>query len=184
MNIPNARDCKHGQLARSCEICELERERDELKKHLAEHQALVVSVMPKVAALIEAERERRRLAEDDCTPEQKALALYAVQDAFTAILQEPAPALEGFDEAMVQVEPRSRIKALEDEKGSDAEPWTPASWAKFQYFADTWCVDCRHWQRCQKLQMVPGEPVSGWSVDECGWTSCAGYERDREDAES
>ena len=28
----NARDCKHGRLARNCELCELERERDEARE--------------------------------------------------------------------------------------------------------------------------------------------------------
>jgi hypothetical protein len=31
MNAPNARDCEHGQLARSCSICESNREIAELK---------------------------------------------------------------------------------------------------------------------------------------------------------
>lgn len=34
--MTNERDCKHGQLARSCYICELEKERDALAAKLAE----------------------------------------------------------------------------------------------------------------------------------------------------
>ena len=34
------RDCKHGQLARSCEICELEAERDALAAEVARVQRL------------------------------------------------------------------------------------------------------------------------------------------------
>ena len=34
------RDCKHGQLARSCEICELEAERDALAAEVARAQRL------------------------------------------------------------------------------------------------------------------------------------------------
>lgn len=34
--FPNARDCKHGHLARSCEICELERQVEELRAELAD----------------------------------------------------------------------------------------------------------------------------------------------------
>jgi len=151
MSFPNARDCKHGQLARSCEICELEHERDELRAQL------LLTALPQV------QRDR-----DELLVENRQLA-------------EQVKALETLIEAERE---RRRCWRLKMKKVPDMKPWTPASWAKFQYFADVWCVDCRHWQRCQKLQMVPGEPVSGWSVDECGWTSCAGYERDREDAES
>ena len=34
MNTPAPRDCEHGQLARSCRICELEAERDEKDRQL------------------------------------------------------------------------------------------------------------------------------------------------------
>lgn len=153
MSFPNARDCKHGQLARSCDICELEHERDELRAQL------LLTALPQV------QRDR-----DELLVENRQLA-------------EQVKALETLIEAERE---RRRYWRLKMKKVPDMKPWTPASWAKFQYFADTWCVDCRHWQRCQKLRMVPGEPVSGWSVDECGWASCAEYEyeRDREDDES
>jgi hypothetical protein len=37
----HSRDCKHGQLARSCEICELERERDGLRAENERLKALL-----------------------------------------------------------------------------------------------------------------------------------------------
>ena len=44
MNTPAPRDCEHGQLARSCEICELKRDLAAAKEALAElHRGKVLA---------------------------------------------------------------------------------------------------------------------------------------------
>ena len=40
------RDCKHGQLARSCELCELERENVALREQLAEKDKMLKTMRP------------------------------------------------------------------------------------------------------------------------------------------
>ena len=47
------RDCKHGQLARSCELCELERENAALREQLAERDAELDSLRRSIVAAID-----------------------------------------------------------------------------------------------------------------------------------
>ena len=50
------RDCEHGQLARSCEICELKRELTEARKELA---AIKSAEMPKEPPIVEKYRQHK-----------------------------------------------------------------------------------------------------------------------------
>ena len=43
-------ECKHGQLARSCEICEWERDEAEFEKRIAELEAQVAALESKLTA--------------------------------------------------------------------------------------------------------------------------------------
>ena len=86
-DYPNARDCKHGRLARSCEICELEKEVEELKAKLGNLQDAVCG------------KCGRSLAPDGdchgCRADRLEATLLGVRERHTATLDDVRAMLDG-----------------------------------------------------------------------------------------
>ena len=72
VRLTASRDCKHGHLARSCEICQLEADNAALRVLVEEHEELKAKLQARVAeleaALREAVKHWRELRSVDMTP--------------------------------------------------------------------------------------------------------------------
>lgn len=72
----NGRDCKHGQLARSCEICDLEKEAAELNRELDSIMRLTESLHDSPKSLLshmtEWAKQRRMAAMPNAKGQQSA----------------------------------------------------------------------------------------------------------------